>query len=288
MTTTLVAIGGAIDHDNPIVLREFIRRAGGDAARIVILPQASSDADTGAFYIKDLTDLGAGQVATLAFSQRSEADAHQNIDLIRNATGIFIAGGTQMRLSVLFGGTALEAELLAAFQRGCVVGGTSAGASILSKTMIAYGEGGLLPRERMVQFSPGLGFTDKFLFDQHFSQRNRLGRLIYGVGAYPGALGVGIDEDTAAIVDDEASITVCGAGAVTLVDGSQAGATDIADVENQGLVAVSNLKIHILTHGCRYQNGQVYLPKKFPESESTGLPAGGPEITNPTKGEEKL
>jgi cyanophycinase len=260
--TTLMAIGGAIDKDNPVVMREFLHRAGGENARLVILPQASALADTGQGYVNAFKEIGAGQVAALEFRQRSEAGTPEQVELIRNATGIFIAGGTQMRLSVLFGGTQLEAELLAAYRRGCLVGGTSAGAAILSKTMIANGKGGPTPRERLVQFSPGLGFTDKFIFDQHFRQHDRLGRLIYAVAAYPGALGVGIDENTAAIVENDASITVYGAGGVTLVDGSQIGYTDVAEVENQGPVAVSNLKIHILTHGCQYQHGIVHFPAR--------------------------
>jgi cyanophycinase len=133
--------------------------------------------------------------------------------------------------------------------------------------MIAYGKGGPTPREGLARFSPGLGFTDKFVFDQHFRQRDRLGRLIYAVAAYPGALGVGLDENTAAIVEDDSAITVCGAGAVTLVDGSQIQSTDVADVENRGPVAVSNLKIHILTHDCRYQNGVAFIPPKILRNE---------------------
>ncbi len=265
--TTLMAIGGAINKENPVVTREFLRRAGGENARIVILPQASSLADTGQFYVDEFTAIGVGQAVALEFRQRSEAGTPQQIELIRSATGIFIAGGTQMRLSVLYGGTSLEVELLAAYRRGCLVGGTSAGAAILSKTMIADGKGGPTPREGLVRFSPGLGFTDKFLFDQHFRQRDRLGRLIYAVAAYPGALGVGIDENTAAIVEDDSSITVCGAGGVTIVDGSQIHYTDVAEVEHKGPVAVSNLKIHILTHGCRLEKGEVFILQKTLSSE---------------------
>lgn len=253
-------MGGAINKDNPAVMREFLRRAGEEDARIVILPQASSLADTGQSYVKEFEEMGAGQAVTLEFRTRAEAGTQALIELLRNATGIFIAGGTQMRLPVLLGGTKLETELLAAYRRGCIVGGTSAGAAVLSKTMIAYGKGGPTPRERIVQFSPGLGFTDKFVFDQHFRQRDRLGRLIYAVATYPGTLGVGLDEDTAAIVEDDSVITVVGSGAVTLVDGSEMNYTDVADVENKGPVAVSNLKIHILTDGCRYQSGDVYFP----------------------------
>lgn len=250
--TTLMAIGGAINQKNPVVLREFVQRASGNAARIVVLPQASSLADTGQYYVDLFRSLGAANAVALEFRQRSEAGTPEQVELLRSATGVFIAGGNQMRLSVLYGGTPLEAELLATYRRGCLVGGTSAGAAILSKTMICNGKGGPTPREGLVQFCPGLGFTDQFTFDQHFRQRDRLGRLAYAVATHPGILGVGVDEDTAAIVENDESITVCGSGAVTIVDGREMTGSDVSEIEHKDPVAISNLKIHILTHGCVY------------------------------------
>jgi cyanophycinase len=250
---TLMAIGGAINMKNPEVLREFVRRAGGNAARIVILPQASALEDTGEYYTQSFLGLGVQSAKVLELRRRADAETAGQIEMLRGATGIFIAGGNQMRLSALFGGTSLEAELHAAYQRGCIVGGTSAGAAILSKGMIAYGKNGPTPRERIVQFVPGLGFTDKFVFDMHFRQRDRLGRLIYAVAAYPGVLGIGVDEDTAAIVEDDFAILICGSGGVTIIDGSQISNTDVAEIEKGGPVAVSDLKVHVLTKDCCYQ-----------------------------------
>jgi cyanophycinase len=250
---TLMPIGGAMDQENPALVQEFIRRAGGDSARVVILPQASELAETGAVYVRQFLELGAEQAISLDFRSREQAGTPENLDLLRSASGIFITGGTQMRLAALIGGTPLEQELLAAYQRGCLVGGTSAGASILSKTMIAYGRSGPTPRERIVQFSPGLGFTDKFVFDQHFRQRDRLGRLIYAVACHPGVIGVGIDENTAAVVEDDDRITVYGSGAVTIVDGSQISATNVAEAGSRSAVAVTDLTVHILTQAGTYQ-----------------------------------
>lgn len=250
---TLMPMGGALDEmKKPEVIQEFIRRAGGNRARIVILPQASVRRDTGREYVEMFKGFGARSAETLEFRIRQEADERSHLNAIRRATGIFFSGGTQMRISAVMGGTRMEAELLKAYQNGCVVGGTSAGASILSKTMVAYGRGGASPRERILQMSAGLGFTDRFIFDQHFRQRDRLGRLIYAVASHPGILGVGIDEDTAAIVEDDLNITVCGSGAVTIVDGRGITGSDVAEVENGGAVAVSNLTVHVLTRGSVY------------------------------------
>jgi cyanophycinase len=188
----------------------------------------------------------------LEFRSREKADAKEHLNALRKATGIFIAGGTQMRLTSLMGGTKFESELLAAYRRGTVIAGTSAGTAVQSKIMIAYGRGGATPRERIAQFSTGFGFTDKIIFDQHFRQRDRLGRLAYAISMHPGALGVGVDENTAAIVEDDQHITVCGKNAITIVDGQNMKATNVAEITNSRPVAVSGLIIHVLTPGCSF------------------------------------
>lgn len=262
---TLMPIGGAMDKEDARIMREFVRRAGGKRARIVILPQASALEETGQTYVRQCPELGAKEALALEFRHRQEADAPHNLQAIRRATGIFFTGGAQMRIAHLIGGTKFEDELLRAYQRGCIVAGTSAGASILSKTMIAYGKSGPTPRERIVQFSAGLGFTDKFTFDQHFRQRDRLGRLMYAVACHPGMLGIGLDEDTAVIVEDDTRLTVFGSGAATIVDGREITASDISEIEKGGAVAIANLKVHVLTEGCTYdvQSGEVFIPPKI-------------------------
>lgn len=251
--TTLMPMGGALDEvKKPEVLMEFVKRAGGKRARIVVLPQASQRRDTGSKYVEMLKAFGAKEAVNLEFRSRTLADNKEHFQVVRKATGIFFSGGTQMRIAAIIGGTQMEAELLKAYQSGCIVGGTSAGASILSATMIAYGKGGASPRERILQMSAGLGFTHKYIFDQHFRQRDRLGRLIYAVASHPGILGIGVDEDTAAVIEKDSKITVYGAGAITIVDGRQVTDTDVADVENGGAMAVSNLIVHVLTKGSVY------------------------------------
>jgi len=157
--TSLIAIGGAIHPKNPQVLREFVRRAGGPDAQIVILPHASALEDTGDYYEHLFRELGAQNAQTLKATPRAECDSAERRAVLHAATGVFIAGGNQMRLMSALDGTALLADLLAAYQRGVIVGGTSAGAAILSGVMIAYGKGGATPRAGMAQFLPGFGFS---------------------------------------------------------------------------------------------------------------------------------
>jgi cyanophycinase len=248
-----MAIGGAVDFEESRIFQEFIKRSGGSNARIVVLPQASSLSQTGKEYCGIFKNLGVkNKPVSLEFRERAQADQKRHLDLLRQATGIFIAGGTQMRLTALLGGTKFEEGLLAAYRRGAVIAGTSAETAVQSKLMIAYGRGGPTPREGIARFSTGFGFTEKILFDQHFRQRDRLGRLAYAIAMHPGALGVGVDENTAAIVEGDRQISVCGNNAITIVDGKNMKATNVAEITNSHPVAVSGLLLHVLTEGCSY------------------------------------
>ncbi len=251
--TTLMAIGGALDFEEPRIFQEFIKRSGGPMARIVVLSQASSLPETGKEYSQIFKKLGLkNKPISLDFRDRAQADRKQHLELLREATGIFIAGGTQMRLTSLLGGTKFEEELLAAYRRGAVIAGTSAGTAVQSKLMIAYGRGGPTPHEGIARFGTGFGFTDRIVFDQHFRQRDRLGRLVYAISMHPGALGVGVDENTAAIVENDIQITVCGKNAVTIVDGKSMKATNVPEMTSSRPVAVSGLILHVLTEGCSF------------------------------------
>ncbi len=253
--TTLMPIGGNESHKKPAVLQEFVRRAGGEHADIIILPQPSILKGTGKEYASLFLKLGARSACSLEFRTRAEAFADDFLAAVNSASGIFISGGTQMRLPALVGGTPLEAAILEAYQRGVVVAGTSAGAAVMPKVMIGYGKGRPTPREGMAHFTPGLGLTEKIVFDQHFRQKDRLGRLIYLIASHPGLLGVGIDENTAAIVENELLITVTGTGAITIVDGNEMETTNVAEIENGGAVAISGLRVHVLTEGCSFDIG---------------------------------
>jgi cyanophycinase len=260
---TLIAIGGAVDFEDPTIFKEFIKRAGGTRANIVVLPQASGLKNTGDEYCRTFMNLGVKhKPVSLEFRSRLNADLPRHLQVVRHASAVFIAGGTQMRLSSLIGGTQLESELLAAYQRGAVISGTSAGTAILSKVMLAYGQTGPTPRERIAQFSQGFGFTDKIIFDQHFRQRDRLGRLAYAVATHPGLLGVGVDENTAAIVEDDAHISVIGKHAVTIVDGKHITASNVAEVTASRPIAISGLQVHVLTPGCTFdmRKRTAYIP----------------------------
>lgn len=251
MSACLMAVGGAMDLDGAIP-QAFLERSGGVEARIAILPTASSLADSGKAEAGTLQQLGLKQpAAVLPIRTREDALREDHLAALRSATGVFITGGNQMRLSAALAGTPALAALKEAYRSGCVIAGTSAGASALSNLMIAYGKPGQAPRHNIVQLVPGLGFIEHMVIDQHFNQRNRLGRLLYIVAASPDMLGVGVDENTAAVITAD-RIGVVGAGGVTIVDGAELADSIVAEVERNQLAAYSGARLHLLTSGCVY------------------------------------
>lgn len=246
----IVPIGGAEDKEGASdILRKFIEVSEGKRARIVIIPTASSLEDTGRRYEKIFKKLGVDEAKSLPFTSRDDAGKGEWLDYIERATGIFVTGGNQLRLSTILGGTAVAKAIRRANARGVTVGGTSAGAAILSEHMIAYGAEGNTPHAGAVALVPGFGLTNRIMIDQHFRQRDRLGRLLTAIAYNPFAVGVGLDEDTAAFIDHAKRLTVVGAGALTLVDASELGHSSIADIKEGKPVTMTNIRLHILAHG---------------------------------------
>jgi len=252
----VMAIGGNEDkvREEKIVLRRFVAEAGGTDACIVVLATASEMPETGERYSELFYGLDAGRVEVLRIRTREDAldvgaDA---LDVLEDASGFFMTGGSQLRISSALGGTPLAALLRRRHAEGMVVAGTSAGAAVLSQHMISMGESGGTPRRRLVQMAQGLGFAPELLVDQHFRRRDRMGRLVTALSYNPEPLGVGVDEDTAAMVSADGVLTVLGAGAVTVVDASGLRFTDSHAVHRGQPVAMLGLKVDFLTTGCRY------------------------------------
>jgi cyanophycinase len=247
-----MAIGGAEDRfRNRQVLATFAMLAGGPMANIVVIPTASSIESAGERYKALFLDLGCRNATVLYVADRADANGYAAAEVLSEATGIFITGGNQLRLSSLLGGTQVDKMARERWLDGAVVGGTSAGASILSSHMVAFGASGERPRQRMAQMVAGFGFVEGTIIDQHFRQRDRIGRLLMLVSASPTLLGVGIDEDTAALFGPHGTLDVIGRNSVTIVDGCDI-FSDVAEVKRHGGITVSNAKIHMLTAGRRF------------------------------------
>ena len=199
---TVIIIGGAEDKvRDRVILNRFVALAGGPDALVAVISTASSlGAEAGERYRQVFTELGCAKVRPLHAMTRNQANDETAALALRDATGIFLTGGNQLRLSSTIGGTRLADATLERFRHGAVVAGTSAGASAMSSHMIAFGASGATPKQRMAQIAAGLGLLPGVIVDQHFQQRNRLGRLLSVIAQNPSLLGLGVDEDTAGVV----------------------------------------------------------------------------------------
>jgi cyanophycinase len=249
----IVPIGGAENKENDRrILRRFVEASGGDAADIVVIPTASKMHETGPRYEALFRELGAARVSVMDFDTRRDCQEANRLERLDQATGIFFTGGNQLRLTALLGGTPVAQLIRKRNAAGVTVGGTSAGASILSEHMIAFGDEGSSVIAGSVRLAPGLGLTNRFVIDQHFRERDRLGRLITALAYNPFAIGIGLDEDTAVFIGPDETLEVEGSGGVTVVDASEVSFSSADSVSEGQPVAVLGLKVHVLTPGTTF------------------------------------
>jgi cyanophycinase len=253
----IIPIGGAEDRmRSPAILQEFVDVCGGPEARIAIIPTASSLRETGPSYERVFRDLGVGAARSLPIFDRKDCNDPRFLRRLEHAEGVFMTGGNQLKLSTTIGGTAV-ADMLRDrnAEDGLHVAGTSAGAAILSEHMIAFGEEGATPHADMVTLAPGLGLTRSAIIDQHFRQRDRLGRLLTALAYNPRPIGIGLDEDTAAFIDGDDRLVVHGTGAITVVDPSDVEFSSMDSAKRAEAVCLLNIRLHILTEGATYDIG---------------------------------
>ncbi|HEY6189148.1 MAG TPA: cyanophycinase [Pyrinomonadaceae bacterium] len=249
----LFIIGGGEDKDGDCtILREFVRLAGDDRARIVVMTAATDEpVAAGAEYVRVFTRLGAKRVDVVDVSTRQDASDEESLAVLEQATGIFFTGGDQLHVTSLIGGSEMDMLLHELYKKGVVIAGTSAGAAMMSGSMFVRGPAEENPRLENLQLGPGAEFLMGAVIDTHFSQRGRHGRLISAVAHYPHALGVGIDEDTALVAKD-GIFEVIGRGAVTIIDAGELTYTNVPDLKEDEGLALYNIKLHVLTAGHRY------------------------------------
>lgn len=264
----IIPIGGAENKENDRhILERFVEVSGGREADIVVIPTASRLHETGPRYERLFRDIGADRVAVMDFDTRRDCQEPGRLERLGHATGIFFTGGNQLRLTTLLGGTPVAKLIRVRNAHGVTVGGTSAGASILSEHMIAFGDEGSSVISGSVRLAPGLGLTNRFIIDQHFRQRDRLGRLLTALAYNPFAVGIGLDEDTAAFIDADDVVHVLGAGAITVVDAAQLEHSSVASAEVGDVICMTGVRIHLLPSGGRFdlQSRKAFPP---PSQES--------------------
>lgn len=247
----LIIIGGAEDkYGESEILKKVVDEVSIKEGRLLVLTTATEKpVEVGDEYRKVFNRLGVKDIDVLNINSRDDANLSENAERIKKANGIFFTGGDQLRITSILGGTAVYNALLSAYSEGCLIVGTSAGASCMSSTMIVDGNSNDAARKCTLKMAPGLGLIEETIIDQHFEQRGRIGRLLCGVAENPFIMGIGIDEDTAIRVYPDAHLEVLGTNAVTIVDGKTIKSSNVSELKPDEILAIANVTLHVLPTG---------------------------------------
>ena len=247
----LLIIGGREDKERErVILAELARLL--DGGRLVIATVASKEPD-GYFdaYREAFEALGVTDLVELYVHERSDSSSREAVEKLEGAAGVFFTGGDQLRISSQIGDTPVERRILDLHRKGGVIAGTSAGASVMSETMLVKGPSAESYRIGELHMAPGLGLMRHVIIDQHFAERGRYGRLLGAVAHNPRLLGVGLDEDTALLVRGDSG-RVLGSGAVYVVDGEEASHSNIAEAQPDRPLSIFDIRMHVLSSGVSF------------------------------------
>jgi cyanophycinase len=243
----LFIIGGAEDKKNDrLILKELARRTA--SGKIAVITAASEMADElWHEYRYNFHDLGLKKIVHLSISDPEAARDPKLLNILDGCRTIFFTGGDQLRITSKLGGTEVERFILDLYHRGGVIAGTSAGASVMGQTMLVGGADNESHKVGNWMMAPGLGLAPGLIIDQHFGQRGRIGRLLGAVALNPGLLGIGIDEDTAIIVEND-RFQVMGSNAVYIIDGHNVTSTNISEAGADQTMSMHDVKLHVMAH----------------------------------------
>lgn len=244
----LIIIGGGEDKTGDReILKAVAERARG--GRLVIATVASHEPD-GYFeaYKEAFEPLGISDLVELYVNSRRAALKPEVCEVFAGASGVFFTGGDQLRIASQIGDTPIEHAIKDLYANGGVVAGTSAGASAMSETMLVAGPGRETYRIGELHMAPGLGLLPDVIIDQHFAERGRHGRLVGAVAHNPRILGLGVDEDTAMVVEGD-RFTVIGAGGVHVFDGEACSQSNIAEADSSRALSIFDVRMHVLSTG---------------------------------------
>ncbi len=250
----LIIIGGAEDKKgDKEILKRVAKYIDPKNEKLIIATIATQYPEKSYESYKNIfSNLGVENIDKLDISNREEAFKKENIELINDANLLFFTGGDQLRITSMIGGTPVYDAIKNLCINGGLIAGTSAGASVMSDTMIVEGEDDESPHKCTLKMSPGLGLVNNIIIDQHFAQRGRIGRLLTAIAQNPEVLGIGIDEDTAIVVSDKGTAEVIGSGAVYFIDGSSISYSNVSEQYSDEILSMFNVKIHVLKEGNRF------------------------------------
>ena len=249
----LLIVGGAEDKQNDCkILKYFFQESGGKDSRICVITAASDEAEqAGKPYEELFRRFGCQDLEIVDIYTRQDAASQVIVDKLTRSSGVFFTGGDQLRITGMVGGTAVGKTLQHLYERKVIIAGTSAGASVMSDTMIIGGQGDT-PGEDLIRMAPGLGLVKGVIIDQHFAQRGRIGRLLTAVALNPYILGIGIDEDTAIHVKGDGTIKVLGRGTALILDASNATLSNVDELFIGRPLALAPVRTHVLSEGYEF------------------------------------
>jgi len=250
---TLLVIGGREDKEgDKLILRALARRVG--SGKLVIAPLASEQPEeVWETYEPLMRSLGVPHVYHLRLEDRSDGASVRAMSVLEGANAVFFTGGDQTRITSLLGDTPVFSRIFEIFVEGGTIAGTSAGASVMSETMMVGGDNDSSHRIKGgLRLAPGLGFARDMVIDQHFAERGRIGRLLGVVAQNPRILGIGIDEDTAMELRPSVGFRVLGSGGVTVVNGATVSDSNIAEEDPDRTLSLFGATLHVLSQGDRF------------------------------------
>ncbi len=250
----LLIIGGNEDKSGDCtILNTFVEMAGGRDGSIAVMTTATQLPDeVGQEYRELFLSMGARSVDTVNIEERRGSFDESLVLKFKDYSGVFFTGGDQLRLTSILGGSEIDKAIRRCYQRGGIIAGTSAGASVMSHTMIIGGDSSDTPKKAAVSLAEGMGLLDKVIIDQHFAQRGRINRLLAVIAQNPNVIGVGIDEDTAFVVEGGGRCRVIGSQTVTVLDGRNILHSNISESRLFAPLAITDVRLHILSSGFGY------------------------------------
>ncbi|CAM3381732.1 cyanophycinase [Pontibacter korlensis] len=250
----LIALGGGDDDGLIKLIKSEVCSL---ASRIEVIATATPEpldaVDSANAYKDAFKELGCSNVHFMRIDEEHETDTPDNIARIREADVVFFTGGDQVRLASFLNGTELLRIMRQRYRtENIIISGTSAGAAIMSDSMIydGYGHYSLIKGE--MKTTKGCSFIKNVYIDTHFAERGRFGRLAHAVAHDPQYVGIGLSEETGIIIKEGDQVEVFGTGVVTIIDASDVKFSNVREVNENEPIAVENLKMHLLVHGYRY------------------------------------
>jgi cyanophycinase len=253
---SLVIVGGheqkEADTDRPI-LEEIATRAKRRKGNLVVVTVATQlPEEMASDYRGIFRDLGVRGVDVVDIRSREDAHDEAAVSKVRDASVVFFTGGDQLRITSQVGDSPVFRCLNDIYRHGATIAGTSAGAAAMSETMLVSGAGDASNEISALGMAPGLGFISGVVVDSHFAERGRFGRLLGAVAQNPRNIGLGIDEDTAVIVEGDERFRVLGSGAVYVVDGTDVSYSSLSERHPSGILSIFDVKVHVLGDGDLY------------------------------------